>query len=322
MISMARTATLNRRPKARSNKPLLDVAEVITDKMIAKLEAGTIPWQRSWSSKDGGGGIPLRMSTGHPYRGVNVFLLQLAGLEYGSPWWGTYKQISERGGQVRKGEHNTLVVFWKLLRKEEQVEGKTVTKRIPLLRQYGVFNLEQADWPEGSKKPGGNEPVLVAEDPVAAAEALVAEYLATGPALHHGGNQAFYRPATDSVQLPAFASFRSAAEYHSTLFHELTHSTGHDSRLKRDGIADGTFGPFGSEVYSNEELVAEMGAAILCALAGIEQEAVFNNSAAYIATWLRKLQSDHNLVIRAAAAAQRAVDLVVGTTFANDEEEA
>jgi antirestriction protein ArdC len=303
--------------KGRVTRVVRDAAAETTNKIIAALKAGTVPWHKTWKS-NGSSDLPTSLSTGRPYRGVNVFTLWLTGVAagYTSNLWGTYKQISERGGQVRKGEKSTEIVFWKII---EKTDGEGKVKKIPLLRLFHVFNIEQADWTEGAKLPQVAEPVEGA-DPIEAAEALVAEYLAHGPSLSQGGDKAFYRPATDHVQMPQFADFVSAEAWYSTLYHELTHSTGHDSRLKREGIAQGTFGAFGDKIYSNEELVAELGAAILCAIAGIEQAATLDNSASYLAHWVKALEGDSNLIIKAASAAQKAVDRIVGTTFADKEE--
>jgi antirestriction protein ArdC len=313
------TATMHRKPKARyAKKATTDVAQVVTDLMLEKLHEGVVPWQKPWKSLSD---APRSLTTGKLYRGINIFLLQLTTLSkgYTSPLWGTYKQISERGGQVRRKEESTEIVFWKLLVKEStDSDGKPTTKRIPFLNTYRVFNADQADWPEGSKLPV--QAVRNNDERDTDCDALVAEYLATGPSLVHGGSRAFYRPGTDTVTVPAFADFDSAEHYHSTLFHELTHSTGHSKRLARDGIAQGTFGAFGDAVYSAEELVAEMGAAILCAVAGIEQGAAFDASAAYLAHWLKALEADNRLIIQAAAQAQKAVDLITSTKFEDKEE--
>jgi antirestriction protein ArdC len=136
--------------------------------------------------------------------------------------------------------------------------------------------------------------------------------------LTHGGDQAFYRPADDSIHMPKAEDFFSPEAYYATLYHEATHSTGHTKRLKRDGVADGTFGPFGSPVYSKEELVAEMGAAMLCAIAGIDQAATIPVTAAYLKHWRDALTGDNRLIMQAAATAQRAVDHILGTEFKDE----
>jgi antirestriction protein ArdC len=299
------------RPK--TGRSVRDAAAETTSAILAQLEAGTVPWQRPWTA--GPVRVPTSLSSGKPYRGINVFLLDFEAMAkgYSSPYWGTYKQVGERGGQVRRGEKSTQIIFWKILSRTGQLNGETVTQVIPLLRLFHVFNLDQCDWSADARLPAVPEP-----NPVAAIEharALVDGYLAHGPSLAHGGDSAYYRPASDAVQMPPLDAFQSAEHYYSTLYHELTHSTGHDSRLKRDGIAQGTFGRFGDPVYSFEELVAEMGAAMCCLLAGINQAATLPSSASYLAHWVSTLRGDASLIIKAASAAQKAVDLLAGTTF-------
>jgi antirestriction protein ArdC len=310
-------ATATKTRKSTNHRKLKDTYADVTARVLEALEAGTVIWHKPWQTAVE---MPTSLSTNKPYRGINIFLLIFEGMEkgYSSPYWGTYRQITERGGQVRKGEKSTEVVFWKLLAKKEEVNGEVKEKKIPMLRTYNVFNTEQADWAEDAKLPKMTERAEV--DPVEAAEAVVAEYLANGPSLRHGGGQAFYRPGTDTIQMPLAADFTSTDHYYSTLFHEVTHSTGHSKRLARQGIADGSFGRFGDAVYSNEELVAEMGAAMLSAVAGLDQVATIPATAAYLAHWRDALKGDNKLIVQAAAQAQKAVDLVLGTTFDNKEE--
>jgi antirestriction protein ArdC len=174
---------------------------------------------------------------------------------------------------------------------------------IPLLRYYRVYNLDQVS---GIKKPALEN--LPQFKPIAEAEQIANAYGSHLEALRHGGNRAFYRPATDSIQMPEKQTFDSPEEYYSTLFHEFTHSTGHKSRLNRTGITETHF--FGDEIYSKEELVAEMGAAMLCGVIGIENKTI-KNSASYIQSWLGKLKDDKKLVVHAAAAAQKAADFII-----------
>jgi antirestriction protein ArdC len=301
-------------------KTVRDAAAETTKSILEALESGTVPWHQPWSASSYG--LPMSLSTGRPYRGVNVFLLMLEGASrgYTSSHWGTYRQIQERGGQVRKGEKSAQIVFWKLLKKDgEIVNGKPTVRTIPLLRLYHVFNVDQCDWSTDARLPAPAAERTEVEA-IAAAADLVNDYLTSGPSLSHGGDRAYYAPPRDAICLPQRDDFVSAEHYYSTLYHEITHSTGHTSRLARQGIAEGTFGGFGSPVYSFEELVAEMGAAMLCGLAGINQAAVIPSSAGYIAHWLDVLRGDAGLVIKAAAQAQKAVDRVVGTTFETDED--
>jgi antirestriction protein ArdC len=225
---------------------------------------------------------------------------------YASPWWATFKQIKELGGHVKREEHGTPVCFWKWLEPEEEDE-----KRIPLLRYYIVFNTEQCEGldqhlPQGIKPPAA---------PLETAESIVTN-MPHPPTIQHMNDEASYSPRRDSVTIPPIATFPQQAAYYSTLFHELTHSTGHASRLNRPSVLEAC--PFGSTNYSKEELIAEIGAAFLCAQAGIENQTV-DNSAAYISAWWKKLSDDRYLLIRAAAAAQKAADYILGVSTQRKE---
>jgi len=281
------------------------VHRIVTERMIAALERGTIPWHKPWQV---GGGRPRSMGTGQPYRGVNVFLLGLTAAEegYSSPFWGTYRQISDLGGQVRKGEHSTLVVFWKLAQAEQRdpQTGEVTLKQLPVLRYYRMFNATQAD-----QLPERFHPAPGGHSEIAEPQAVLDGYLARGPKLVHvAGDWADYYPATDTIHLPLRSQFRTGEGYYATTFHEAGHSTGHPSRLGRPGIA--AFDHFGSDKYAREELVAQMSSSILCAQTGIEDPDIFENSASYIAGWLSALNHDTRLVVTAAAQAQRACDLI------------
>jgi len=281
------------------------VHRIVTERMIAALARGTVPWRKPWRAA---AGRPRSMGTGAPYRGVNVFLLGLTAAEegYSSPFWGTYRQIGDLGGQVRKCEHSTLVVFWKRADVEHRdpQTGELMLKQLPVLRYYRVFNATQADHlPERfHPAPGGHSEI-------AEPQAVLDGYLAGGPNLVHvAGDRADYHPATDTIRLPLRAQFRTAEHYYATAFHEAGHSTGHPTRLGRPGIA--AFDHFGSGKYAREELVAQMSSSILCAQTGIEDPEIFANSASYIAGWLSALNHDTRLVVIAAAQAQRACDLI------------
>lgn len=277
------------------------VYEIVTEKIIAQLEQGVIPWHQPWAAV----GAPVNLPTGRRYRGINVLLLSCAG--YSSPYWMTYRQGKLMGGQVRGGEKSTLIVFWKWLEvdSEPEPESEETVRRIPFLRYYRVFNLEQVDGIPPSRIPAAEtRPVR----PLAAAQALV-DAMPNPPRIAHGGDKAFYRPSTDSIQMPKPEAFDSPETFHATLFHELTHASGHPSRLGRFDLS-ACLAPFGSAEYSREELIAEVGAAFLCAEAGIEN-ATLTNSAAYIQNWLGVLKNDRRMVVLAAAQAQRAVDLIL-----------
>ena len=283
-----------------------DVEAEVTQKVLDALEQGTVPWAKPWRTA---GLLPTSATTGKPYRGINTWLLSLAAFEAGfeSPYWLTYRQAREFGGHVRKGEHGTLVVFWKRLEVKDP-EAEDGTKVIPLLRSYWVFNLDQCD--EVTMPPRFTPEEFEPLTPSQAVEAVLAGY-EDGPTVEHRrSDRAYYMPANDTVTLPAMDQWSDEVSYSSTLFHELTHSTGHPSRLDRFE-RNGEPQHFGSEKYAREELVAEMGACLVAATTGTEYRV--DQSASYVASWLRALKDDKSLVIKAAQQAQRAVDRILGT---------
>ncbi|KMY65619.1 hypothetical protein AAU61_21315 [Desulfocarbo indianensis] len=271
--------------------------QVITDRIMELLEQGTVPWHKPWS----GGGEAMNLVSKRPYRGINRFLLNVAG--YATPYWLTLNQANKLGGKIKKGSKSTPVVFWKLLEKEDEKTGEK--KELPVLRYYRVFNLEQT---EGIEGPPTEELEEQEFTPIERCELLVAG-MPNPPSLQHVRQSAWYRPSQDLVNLPKPESFESSEEYYSTLFHELAHATGHETRLKRPTLTD--MAPFGSTNYSKEELVAEMTAAFLCGATGIDNITI-DNSAAYLNGWLKKLKKDNKLVVHAAAQAQKAADYIQG----------
>ena len=280
------------------------VYQVITDRIIGLLEKGTVPWRRPWG---GPSSWPKNLVSGKRYRGVNVFLLSSAGYE--SPYWVTFRQAKERGGHVKKGEKGYPVIFWNWIEREDPETGRV--QRIPFLKYYTAFNAVQTEGVEFPPvpKPRGDF------EPIAACEGIVSG-MPRSPTIEHRESRAFYRPSTDTVNMPRPSMFIGPEPYYATLYHELTHATGHSSRLNRLGATEAV--AFGSADYSREELVAEMGAAFICWHCGIDS-ATIENSAAYVAGWLRRLRSDHRLVVTAAAQAQKAADYILGTTFDTDE---
>ncbi len=271
----------------------------ITDEIIRKLEEGVVPWRKPWGENDDGQG-PRNLVSKRAYRGINTFLLSCQA--WSSSWWMTYKQAKDGGGNVRRGERGVPIVFWKWLEKESTDEaGETRVRRFPLLRYFTVFNSEQCD--------GIETPFCEPQhdfNPIERCERVVGA-MPHRPEIVNRQSRAYYQPEDDFVNMPGPTLFDCPEEYYSTLFHELTHSTGHSSRLDRDGIR--TVSAFGSHEYSKEELVAEMGAAFLCGRTGISPSTI-DNSASYIQNWINALKGNHCLVVRAGAAAQKAVDYI------------
>lgn len=284
-----------------NGKSTQEIYQSVTDRIIASLEDEVVPWHRPWKVMGGHKNL-LRKK---PYRGINQWLLELTAIEkgYASPWWLTYKQAKGMGGQVRKGEKSTMVVFWKPLtiEDEDHIEnGKPVRKTIWMIRPYNVFNSEQCDDIEIPEESGF--------DKVEAAE-IIYPAMKDHPPLKHGGDRAFYVPSQDRVQLPAHARFDSPEDYYSTQFHELGHATGHKSRLGRPEVMDASYE---RESYSKEELVAEMTAAMLCGFCGLDIVPRHENTVAYLRHWMGQLKEDLRLISRAASKAQRASDYILG----------
>lgn len=277
----------------------MNVYEQVTTRIMDILEAGTVPWRKPWKSTEGARNLISKK----PYRGINQFLLNCS--PYSSPYWLTYRQAAEKGGQVRQGEKSTAVVFWKWLNpKAVPDEDDNLTSgKVPLLRFYNVFNLEQID---GIPAPVEGQPANPFT-PIEQAERVI-KNMPLRPVIKYGGDRACYSPTLDQIKLPKRNAFKSPEEFYSTAFHELAHATGHSSRLSRKGILEPSY--FGSHNYSQEELVAEFGASMLCGHAGIEQQTL-ENSAAYIQGWLQVLRGDKKLAIIAAGQAQLAADYIL-----------
>jgi antirestriction protein ArdC len=304
----------HRNYRSAASRP--SIYQTVTERIISSLKAGVIPWEKPWKTpRYAGGPFPRNFYTGKPYRGINVLLLWSS--EYSSPFWLTFKQAQALKGSVRKGEHGTPIVFYKQLPEHATKDEEAgEDERVPfVLCHYTVFNVEQCD---GLTLPEISQPAIAPE----IGEDELCESIVTGwqnrPALYLNSPteyRAYYRPSTDSIHMPARSRFIDAPHYYGTLFHELVHSTGHESRLHR------IFGDrFGDELYSKEELVAEMGAAFLCAIAGIANERTDRNTAAYIQNWISALEEDNRLIVHAAANAQKAVDLILGSTFEEEKE--
>ncbi|MHB8634551.1 MAG: ArdC family protein [Thermoplasmatota archaeon] len=275
----------------------------VTERVMRALEAGVVPWTKPWS----GGQPPMNLVSRRPYRGVNVLILAMSGQS--SPYWLTYRQATALGGHVRSGEHGTRIYFWKPLARSAPTSSEQddeAPRAALVAKAYTVFNASQCvdvDVPATGPEPVAFQPLARTERVLAAVEPT--------PTIRHAGDRAYFTPATDAITMPSPATFASPDHYYSTLFHELTHWTGHPSRLARPTLKDAA--RFGDAAYSKEELVAEMGSGFLGALTGIDSAPVQDNQAAYIASWLRALKDDQTLVVGAAAQAQKAVDFLTAS---------
>ncbi len=273
----------------------MDVFEIITDRMIKQMESGIVPWRKPWFGKS----MAVSHATGRPYSLLNQMLLATPG-EYI-----TKNAIAKEKGRIKKGE-KASVIFEQIWQEEKDDDGNIV-KRWCTNRYVNVWRMDQV---EGINARYG---VQIAESAHRQTEAdkVVEEYQAREPVkISYNGESAFYRPGTDEIVVPNVDRFTETAEFYSTLFHEMVHSTGHESRLKR--LTSGT--RFGDEVYSKEELVAEIGSAALVQKTGLETDESFSNSTAYVQGWLKELQNDRHMIIDAAKAAEKAVAFILNNT--------
>lgn len=276
-----------------------NVYEMVTERIIAELEKGVIPWEKPWTGVRSGA---YNRISKKPYSIINQMILKHTG-EYA-----TFKQWTDLGGHIRKGEKSEMVVFWKIFEKEETNKdtGEKEVRKIPMLRYYNVFHISQVD---------GVKPLEIPfkeVEPIETADKIIAEYVEREHIEFKelASNEAFYSPSSDRVVVPMKEQYKHINEYYSTTFHELTHSTGHKSRLDR--LESGADAAFGSETYSKEELVAEIGSASLMNLLGIETIKTFRNSAAYIQSWLKVLKSDNKFIVSASSKAEKAVNYIMG----------
>ena len=291
-----------------------DIYQAITDKVVADLERGVRPWNKPWTA-GGNGGLPLR-AIGKPYRGINVLLLWIeAALKgYASPVWMTFNQARAIGANVRKGEKGSMVVYANSITKTQtdDATGEDSERRIPFLKSYTVFNLAQIENLPAGWNITAPASRLGDSDRIASAESF---FKATGAEVRHGGTRAYYAPALDAITMPPFAAFESAERYYSVLGHECIHWTAHETRIDRS-----IQNVKGSDAYAREELVAELGAAFLCADLGLSDEPR-EDHASYLASWLQVLKEDKRAIVAAAAAAQRATNYLNEKAGFGDAEE-
>jgi antirestriction protein ArdC len=325
-----------------------EIAEQITDRLITELENGNAPWRKPWAAS----GVfhqnvrYFNSAKPRPYRGVNMLLLAMAAMQkgYGSPYWLTYKQATELAtkawekagkpmktiqyekrdgtiedrevkdmGGVRKGEKSTSIVFWRTIKVDDR-NNAGEKKVIPLARFFHVFNIEQCD---GLGLPERESEKSV--DPIVEAEMIINGWTEAPPVIH-GGDRAYYNPTADRIGLPNMADFDRMADYYYTFFHEGVHATGHKDRLSRPEVTK-TDMTFGDNDYSREELVAEIGSAILGAHAGLTDERSIENQGAYLRHWADALKADRQMVMKAASDAHKAADSILGVEYSYEEDD-
>lgn len=293
--------------------------EKVTERIIEQLEQGTVAWRKPWTTRGG----HRNFNSGKPYRGINAFITSIS--PFSSPYWNTYKGWRQAAGYERddksvgvlprgtKMEH----VLFSTVKEYKDESAPDGVKRVFIQRAYTIANFDQL-LPEMQEKIRELHPkrFQVSEnqnEPIENAQAVLDSYFETeSVTLGHGGSRAYYVPANDHVQLPEMSDFDKSENYYCTAFHEAAHSTGHSSRLHRFNN-DAVSNVFGSESYSQEELVAEMTAAMLCGVTGID--GTIESSAAYIDGWLQKLKNDRRLIVHAASLAQKAADRVQGISW-------
>jgi len=308
---MATAKKSNKNFKKATTTSFKDTYQDVTDAVIKALEEGTVVWRCSWNHI----GLPKNVTTNVEYRGWNVFWLNWHTVinNYTTPFYITYKQAQELGGTVKRGEKGIKITYWatiELKNQPKEVEdlqtGETKeiipTRLVP--KEHTVFNIDQTEGIEFPKV----EALLTTEAAKIEACEQVIEHMPSRPKLNLNGTSAYYLPSTDTVVVPGLKISKSSEGYYSTLFHELAHSTGHATRLNRKELVESD--GFGKTNYAKEELTAELTAAFLCAVTGIQQETI-PNSAAYIESWLKALKNDKKLILTAASQAQKAADYIL-----------
>lgn len=288
-----------------------DVYAIVTNKIIKLLDQGIIPWRKPWHGR----GVPCNLLTMRPYRGINVMLLNMLG--YQRNYFLSFNQVKAIGGSVKKDEKSQIVVFWKYLEKKKEAQDekseKQEAKRV--LRYYHVFNIEQTTGiPERFIPPiveNDNDIITVCDEVITG--------MPNKPDIRHLDNEAYYQPIEDYINMPDIEYFKQSEAYYATLFHELVHSTGHESRLDRKGITEPT--NYGSDLYSTEELIAELGSCYLQSHTGAVYDNL-TNSAAYIKGWLKKLKDDRRCIMYASNCAQKACDYILNINPKEDNSEA
>jgi antirestriction protein ArdC len=280
-----------------------DTYEIVTNRILAQLEKGVVPWRNPRKGRAIAGQFAQNLVSHRAYHGCNFWILNY-GTDFNSPYWLSFKQAIDLGGNVRKGEHGTPVVFWKFFQTENKETG--TVKNVPMLRHFTVFNLDQC---ENVRRP---EPVVLPDfHPIESAQAIV-DAMPNKPKIEtgepqRGGSAGCYSSTDDTVTMPDARDFRTPESFHAVLFHELGHATGHHSRLNRP-----LGNKFGSHDYAKEELIAELTSGYLCATCQIF-DVLEENAAAYIGSWIKVLKDDRTLFVHAAGKAQHAADWILNT---------
>lgn len=284
-----------------------DVYKMITDAIIAKLESGVIPWKKPWNVK-WTGVRPTNYLTKKPYKGVNSILLNPFDFEH--PYYLTFKQALQLGGSIIKGSKSLPVVYWNIIyydKDGKKCERKEAVTKSAFLKYFNVFNISQI---EGIEFDIPKVEPLPEFERIEKCEATVKNMPNPPKIVITSNDRCFYSPVFDQVSMARPEFFNTPEDYYSTLFHELVHSTGHQSRLKRDGITK--FDRFGSENYGYEELVAELGAYFLSAETGIDQPELLDKTASYISSWIKVLKDDHKMIVKASSLSLKAVEYIIG----------
>lgn len=300
----------------KKRKSNAEVYQAVTDRVVAALEAGTVPWNSGWIPQ---GGLFKNLSSKKSYRGINVLLLMIASLEngYQSPWWVTFKQAKELGGTVKSGENSTKIVYFNQVKGKNMivnpVTGNEEKETYWLMREWSVFNLEQTEGIDPKKVPAPPKTSKISAS--RKAEKMLKGQPNPAKVRHFTDHTPCYSPFFDEIIMPKKDQFENREAYYATLFHETVHSTGHSGRLGVDTIEEmeemkGM--KFGDKDYSNEELRAELGASMLTALVGLDSSKQQDMSAAYLHNWISRLQAEPTLIYKAAQAAQKACDYITG----------
>lgn len=285
------------------------IYETVTNQILEKLEEGNIPWKKPWGNIET---TPKNLITNKEYSGINLFLLAMR--NYNSSYWATAKQIKDVGGNIIKGQKASMIIFWKMLEQKKE-DGKI--EKIPLLKYYNVFNIEQCENIDNKRLREEQEKIkeiaTLNFKPIESAEAILNNFT-TAPVINYAGNKASYSKSIDYISMPQKEFFTNEEEFYSTLFHELAHSTGHEKRLNRSTLTE--FAAFGDENYSQEELVAEFCSSFLCHKAEISN-VTLDNSTAYIKGWSSFLKKNPKALIQASTQAKRASEYILNNGASN-----